>query len=83
MDTSNINLLFFGITHDIAGSRKIDWEITPGTTVGELKKQLQEKFPKLSELKTYAIAVDEEYAPDEKPLTGQEEVAIIPPVSGG
>ena len=83
MDNARIKLLFFGITHDIAGSTEMEWQISPSQTVGDLRKQLQVNYPKFRELKSFAIAVNEEYAAEDNILHAMDEVAIIPPVSGG
>jgi molybdopterin synthase sulfur carrier subunit len=44
---------------------------------------MKQKYPKLQQLKSFAVAVDSEYANDGDTLTSQNEIAIIPPVSGG
>ncbi len=83
MESSKINIMYFGITHDIANAGEEAWEIEEKMTVGDLKKKLEEKFPKFRELRSFAVAVNEEYASDEHLLKDRDEVAIIPPVSGG
>ncbi|WP_282075757.1 MoaD/ThiS family protein [Maribacter aquivivus] len=79
-----MNVLFFGITKDIVGSSEISFsdEFKP-VNVAELKKQLFESYPKFSKLNSLAVAVNSEYADDNVLLNGNEEIAIIPPVSGG
>jgi molybdopterin synthase sulfur carrier subunit len=60
--------------------------IDPGeniSTVSTLKDWMKQKYPKLQQLKSFAVAVDSEYANDGDTLTSQNEIAIIPPVSGG
>ncbi|KKN99886.1 hypothetical protein LCGC14_0133070 [marine sediment metagenome] len=79
-----MNVLFFGITKDIVGSSEISFsnELQP-TSVASLKKQLIESYPEFSKLNSLAVAVNSEYADDSVLLKGNEEIAIIPPVSGG
>ncbi|MDO6472271.1 MoaD/ThiS family protein [Maribacter sp. 1_MG-2023] len=79
-----MNVLFFGITKDIVGSSEINFsnELKP-VNVAELKKQLIKSYPEFSKLNSLAVAVNSEYADDDLPLNGNEEIAIIPPVSGG
>ena len=60
----------------------IDTEETIAT-VGDLKVWMKQKYPSLQQLKSFAVAVDSEYAEDSQPVTLQNEIAIIPPVSGG
>lgn len=78
-----IKILAFGITKDILGTAKKEVEITEGTNVGELKELLEKDFPELKRLKSYFIAIDDEYAEDHQIITVTNELAIIPPVSGG
>lgn len=80
-----MNVLFFGITKDIVGRSEIifsDESIIP-ETVADLKKQLIDRYPEFSKLNSLAVAVNSEYAFDDVILNGTEEIAIIPPVSGG
>ncbi|WP_423998667.1 MoaD/ThiS family protein [Maribacter sp. IgM3_T14_3] len=79
-----MNVLFFGITKDIVGSSEVSFsdEFKP-VNVAELKKQLIKSYPEFSKLNSLAVAVNSEYADDNVLLNGNEEIAIIPPVSGG
>jgi molybdopterin synthase sulfur carrier subunit len=80
-----MNVLFFGIAKDIVGSSQITFsdEIKKPNSVAELKAQLINSFPELSKLTSLAVAVNSEYAEDDVSLTVDDEIAIIPPVSGG
>jgi len=79
----NINILFFGITSDFVGKSKLNYTIDQKSTVKNLKKELTNLYPNLSNIKEFAIAVNEEYAEDDLILNDGDVVAIIPPVSGG
>lgn len=72
----------FGITRDILGSREIDFPLD-GTTVGALRQQLTVNYPKLKGLKALMIAVNHVYAEDTLEIRETDEIALIPPVSGG
>lgn len=72
----------FGITKDLLGGREASIE-TDGDTVGHLRTALAEKYPQLSDLRSLYIAVNNDYAGDEVVLTDSDEIALIPPVSGG
>lgn len=72
----------FGISRDILGGRELEWDLN-GTSVGDLRKSLSMRYPQLDKLNSLFIAVNQEYAPDEKVLTATDEIALIPPVSGG
>ncbi|WP_232816329.1 MoaD/ThiS family protein [Chryseobacterium capnotolerans] len=58
-------------------------EVQDDLNVRQLKEKLEEDFPQLIKLKSYFIAVNEEYAEDDQIIVNTDEIAIIPPVSGG
>lgn len=72
----------FGIVKDIFNCPKIQLEFE-GTTAGELRERLENKYPKLRQLASYMISVNNEYATDDTIIKQEDEIAIIPPVSGG
>ena len=78
-----IDILAFGIAKDIIKSRSLMMELPEGGTVGELKKKLTDRVPDFQKLKSLAIAVNTEYRSDDFSLSENDEVVIIPPVSGG
>lgn len=77
-----VKVLAFGIAKEIFDGSAISIDIESNDTDG-LKNALEVKYPKLKELSSYMIAVNDEYANDKTPITQQDEIAIIPPVSGG
>jgi molybdopterin converting factor small subunit len=49
-----------------------------------LKQQLQQDYPEISEALSQAMfAVNEQFAADDTLLRANDQVAVIPPVSGG
>lgn len=72
----------FGITKDILGVRESVIEIK-GQTVADLRQELIEKYPELVGLRSLLIAVNDTYAEDALVLSEKDEIALIPPVSGG
>ena len=72
----------FGITKDLLGGREAIIEVN-GKTVGDLKAALNNRFPQLTELSSLFIAVNNDYAEEDVLLTSDDEIALIPPVSGG
>lgn len=74
----------FARARDLAGGRdSVSLPGPPPATVGELRRRLAAEYPPLADLLARcAIAVGQEFATDDQPLTG-DEVAVIPPVSGG
>ena len=79
-----IRVLFFASCRDIVGHKEAEREIAEGTTVGDLMGDLQDQYPDLAGLRrALSIAVNTEYADDSTVLQAGDEVALIPPVSGG
>lgn len=79
-----MELKLFGISREIVGDRTLTIDASQNIqNVASLKSWLAERYPEIQQLKSFAVAVDNEYAEDDRVLTAQNEVAIIPPVSGG
>ena len=76
-------VLLFGITRDLAGKSQLDIELEEGSNVSALLEKLGDDFTQLSELKSLMIAVNNEYAKPDHILKENDEIALIPPVSGG
>lgn len=72
----------FGVTKDILGARENIFELE-GETVGSLRKALKHRYPSLLDIKSLMIAVNNSYAEDNLPIRESDEIALIPPVSGG
>jgi molybdopterin converting factor subunit 1 len=78
-----ITVLAFGIARDIFGGASVTVELANDATTADLKASLEEKYPRLKHLTSYMVAVNNEYAEDDGLIAERDEVAIIPPVSGG
>ncbi|KUY20958.1 molybdopterin synthase sulfur carrier subunit [Elizabethkingia miricola] len=78
-----LKILAFGIAKDILGAAEKDIDLVEGTTVQHLKLKLEDEYAELKHLKSYFIAVDDEYAENDQVIISTNEIAIIPPVSGG
>jgi len=78
----NLKIKALGITKDILGGREIAIE-TKGQTVAELRQYLASKYPSLAGLKSLFIAVNNSYSEEGTILKETDEIALIPPVSGG
>ncbi|MFS0774624.1 molybdopterin converting factor subunit 1 [Neobacillus sp. 3P2-tot-E-2] len=74
-------VLFFAHLRDAVGEEflKID---ASGKTVAELKAELVRNY-NLSKLDSVMTAVNEEFAQDDEVIQDGDEIAFIPPVSGG
>lgn len=84
-----MTVLLFGVTKDIVGSPSLSIPTSSITkrnvpkTVGELRQFLGKSYPELNNLSSLAVAVNNSYAKDEKEINSYDEIALIPPVSGG
>lgn len=80
-----MEVLLFGIAKDIVGKSQLQFSETDKVpnSVSELKKMISETYPEFSKLSSLAVAVNSEYAADNVSLNRNDEIAIIPPVSGG
>lgn len=79
-----MTVLLFGVTRDIVGKGSLSLKETEGLeTVGDLKRQLMDQFPALGELSSLAVAINQSYAREDDLITETDEIALIPPVSGG
>lgn len=76
-----INL--FGITRDIVGGTSTEIEMGQVSDVQTVLSKLKADFPKLKEIKSLLFAVNSEYAESDLVLSENDEIALIPPVSGG
>jgi sulfur-carrier protein len=73
---------FFAQSREIAGESQQEFEIDNGTDVSLLLKKLTRQFPDLKTL-DIRVAVNSDYAENSHLLHDGDEIAIIPPISGG
>lgn len=79
-----IRVLFFGQLKDIVGVAQEDTELSDGARVEDLFERYGRRFPKLAQFRpSIAASVNQEYAGWRAPLASGDEVAFLPPVSGG
>ena len=78
-----LNILSFGIARDIVGAFSLPTELPEGATVTDLKTFLIHQFPDFQKLSSLRVAINSEYADDEVVLNANDEIVLIPPVSGG
>lgn len=75
--------LFAGL-REMIGAREMVIEVPEGATAAHLKDRLGEMHPHVAPmLPTIACAVNEEYVDGTQVLRAGDDVALIPPVSGG
>lgn len=78
-----IEILNFGIAREICGSSSIRLQTPDHLDCAGLRAMLLEKYPRFGDLSSFLLAINEEFATPEQLINAGDEVAIIPPVSGG
>ena len=81
---SDVRVLLFGAAADRARIRRTELPVGDGATLGEFWSLLADRHPDLVPMRdNLAFAVNGEYARMEDPVSPGDEVAVLPPVSGG
>ena len=83
MDPMVIVVRAFAGARDIVGARSIEIEVPATVTVGQVWEALCARYPGLTGLRLRGLALNHAYVSFEQPVHEGDEVAIIPPVSGG
>src|SRR5215469_2766609 len=79
-----IRVLFFGQLKEIVGATHDEVDLSDGSRVEDVFERYGRRFPKLAEFRpSVAASVNQEYAAWRSPLNPGDEVAFLPPVSGG
>jgi molybdopterin converting factor subunit 1 len=79
-----VRALFFGRLKDLTGKSTETLELPDTASVGDVLTHYQSQIPRLNEfMPSLAIAVNQEYAGPKTKLKAGDEVAFLPPVSGG
>lgn len=79
-----VMVLLFGAAADRAGVRQTEVSVDDSMTLGELWPVLADQHPGLAPMReTLAFAVNGEYARMDDVVSSGDEVAVLPPVSGG
>jgi molybdopterin synthase catalytic subunit len=79
-----IRVRLFAVQRELAGTREVLLEMAAGTTIEDCWAALTLRFPVLAAGRSSVrFARNGEYADAETPLADGDEVACIPPVSGG
>jgi molybdopterin converting factor subunit 1 len=79
-----VRVLFFGMLKDLAGQGSDALSLPEGSTVGDVLIHYEARIPRLKDLvASIAMSVNQEYAGPEAKLKSGDEIALLPPVSGG
>ncbi len=80
----NVQVIFLGPSRSFAGTGSAEVAVADGANVGALRQALSDRFDSLAPaLPTIRFAVNNSFVEDDAVLNPGDEVALIPPVSGG
>jgi len=79
-----IRVLFFGIVREIVGLREEAIEVPGGSRMEDVFSAYAKRFPKLQEASaSIVLALNQQFAPASAAVSEGDEIAFLPPVSGG
>jgi molybdopterin converting factor small subunit len=79
-----VQVLFFGVLKDLVGRGSEFLELEEGATVADVLAHYESRVPKMREmLPSVALSVNQHYSGPGAELGNGDEVALLPPVSGG
>ncbi len=80
----NVQVLFLGPSRTFAGTDRAEVAVADGSDIFALRQALADRFGSLAPaLTTIRFAVNNSFVEDDTVLNPGDEVALIPPVSGG
>jgi len=84
LEKMQVQVVYLGMLREIAGREREVVQLSDNSTLFELYSDLQQRMPKLQDFRgAIALAVNYEYVSGSVVLRDNDEVALIPPVSGG
>jgi molybdopterin converting factor subunit 1 len=79
-----VTVKLFARLRDIAGSSEMARDVAPGATIGSVWRDLANEYPELANYeRSISSAVNADYAKMDQVLSDGDEIAFLPPVSGG
>src|ERR1700690_1683637 len=79
-----VRILFFGMLKDLAGRGSDLLSLPEHATLGDVFTHYEALIPRLGKLAaSIAISVNQEFAGPDSKLKDGDEIAFLPPVSGG
>ena len=82
LDLASVKVKLFASSRELVGENEVRISLTDQTTVGNLRKKIVEMYPALSKI-TFVVAVNHKVSDDSAVINNSDEVAVLPPVSGG
>ena len=79
-----VTVRLFARLRDIAGAAELSRDVAAGATIGDVWQQLAREFPELGRYeRSISSAINADYARMDQAIGEGDEVAFLPPVSGG
>jgi molybdopterin synthase sulfur carrier subunit len=79
-----VTIRLFGRLHDLAGARDLQREVAENATAAQVWEALTREFPGMEPYRrSVSVAVNVAFAKMTTPLAPGDDVAFLPPVSGG
>jgi MoaE-MoaD fusion protein len=79
-----VQILFFGMLRELAGRASDTIDVAEGASVADVLRHYESQIPRLKAyLASLALAVNQQYAGPDTKLKPGDEIALLPPVSGG
>ena len=79
-----VTVRVFARLRDITGAGELARDLAPGATIGDLWRQLAGEFPELAGYeRSISSAINADYARMDQVIGEGDEIAFLPPVSGG
>lgn len=79
-----VKVKYFAVCHEMFGRDEEDMELPEGAILMDILKRLEARVPEIAEFyEVMQMAVNWEYATEQTKLSDGDEIALIPPVTGG
>ena len=79
-----VTVRLFARLRDIAGAAELMRDVPPGSTIASVWSELTREFPDLARYeRSISTAVNADYARMDQAIGDGDEIAFLPPVSGG
>ena len=84
LETLHVTVRLFASYREKVGQTQVELELPRGASVGDVAKAMLRSYPQLPRMAAnLVVAVNQEYQEHDYVLNEGDEVALIPPVSGG
>jgi molybdopterin converting factor subunit 1 len=79
-----VTVRLFARLRDVTGASELARDLPPGATIGDVWRQLAQEFPELTGYeRSISSAINADYARMDQVVGEGDEIAFLPPVSGG